>query len=167
MTTFDRLDAELLGLLERDGRLGIAHLAVELGVSRNTIQARIRRLEEAGVLDGFRPEIDLTEIGLPVQAFISLEVDQRKLDSIVEDLRAMPEVLEARTQAGREDLVVLVASSSLSDIQRISIDIVNIDGVKHTDSRLIVNTVIPYRVWPLLDRHTSERGWGRSTPPPR
>lgn len=167
MTTFDRLDAELLGLLERDGRLGIAQIAIELGVSRNTIQARIRRLEDAGVLRGFRPEIDLAAIGLPVQGFISLEIDQRKLDDIVERLIAVPEVLEARTQAGRADLVVLVASSSLSDIQRIAIDLVNIDGVRHTDSTLIVNTVIPYRVRPLLDRNTASMGWGRSTPPPR
>lgn len=167
MTTFDRLDAEIIGALEKDGRVGVAQLASDLGVSRNTIQARMRRLEESGVLRGFRPELDLASIGLPVQAQISLEIDQRRMDEIIERLAEVPEILEARTQAGREDIVVLVASSSVSDIQRISLDLVTITGVRHTDTTLIINTVVPYRVWPLLDRHTAAKGWGRSTPPPR
>jgi DNA-binding Lrp family transcriptional regulator len=167
MTTFDRLDAEILGRLDADGRLGVAQLAADLGVSRNTIQARMRRLEESEVLRGFRPELDLAAIGLTVQGYISLEIDQRKLDEIVEQLQELPEVLEAHTQAGRQDIVVRVASSSVSALQQISVDLVNIDGVRHTDTTLIINTVVPYRVWPVLDRHTSAKGWGRSTPPPR
>lgn len=166
MTTFDRLDAEIIGRLEHNGRIGIAQLATDLGVSRNTIQARMRRLEESGVLRGARPELDLAAIGLPVRANISLEVDQRKLNDIIEKLKAVPEILEAHTQTGREDIVVLVAANSVSDIQRIAIDLVNIAGVRHTDTTLIVNTVVPYRVWPLLDQLTSTKGWGRSTPPP-
>lgn len=165
MTTFDRLDAEIIGRLETSGRMGVAQLASDLGVSRNTIQARMRRLEESGVLLGFRPELDLSAIGLPVQAYISLEIDQRMLAEVIEGLEAVPEVLEARTQAGREDIVVRVASSSVSDIQRISIDLVNITGVRHTDTTMVINTVVSYRVWPLLDRHTSAKGWGRSAPP--
>lgn len=167
MTTFDRLDAEIIGRLEEDGRMGIAQLATDLGVSRNTIQARIRRLEESGVLLGFRPVLDLSVLGLPVQAYISLEVDQRKITEIITSLESVPEVLEARTQAGREDLVVLVACGSVSDIQRIAIDLVNIAGVRHTDTTPIIKTVVPYRVGPLLDHQTSAKGWGRSTPPPR
>lgn len=167
MTTFDRLDAEIIGLLDSNGRMGIAQLAADLGISRNTIQARMRRLEESSVLRGFRPELDLPAIGLPVQAYISLETDQRMLPQIIKGLEAVPEVLEARTQAGREDIVALVASSSVADLQRISIELVNIAGVRHTDTTLIINTVVPYRVWPLLDRHSSAHGWGRSTPPPR
>lgn len=166
MTSIDRLDAELLSRLDKDGRLGVAQLASMLGVSRNTVQARLRRLEESGTLRGFRPVLDLTAIGLAVQAHISLEIDQRLLDSVIVELTTVPEVLEARTQTGREDLVLLVAARTVSDIQRIAIDLVNISGVRHTDTTLVVNTVIPYRVGPLLDRHTSDQGWGRSTPLP-
>ncbi len=167
MTTFDRLDAEIIGRLEHNARIGIAQLASDLGVSRNTIQARMTRLEESGALRGVRPDLDLAAVGLPVQAYIKLEIDQRRLSEIIENLDAVPEILEARTQAGREDIVALVASTSVSDLQRIAIDLVNIAGVRHTDTTLIINTVIPYRVWPLLDRHTSAKGWGRSTPPAR
>jgi DNA-binding Lrp family transcriptional regulator len=169
MTSFDRLDAEIIGRLEHNARIGVAQLASDLGVSRNTIQARMTRLEESGALRGLRPDVDLAAIGLPVQAYINLEVDQRRLNEIIEGLEAVPEILEAHTQAGREDISVLVASSSVSDLQRIAIDLVNISGVRHTYTNLIIKAVVPYRVWPLLDRHTSAKGWGRSTPlpPPR
>jgi DNA-binding Lrp family transcriptional regulator len=57
LTTIDKLDARILGALTVDARAGIAELSTELGVSRNTVQQRIVRLEETGVLIGFRPVI--------------------------------------------------------------------------------------------------------------
>lgn len=167
MPSVDRLDAEILARLERDGRAGIVQLAHELGVSRNTVQARIRRLEESGALRGFRAELDLAALGFPVQANIGLEIDQRRLGRIIDELSSIPEVLEARTLAGREDVVVHVACRSVSDIQRITIELVNIEGVRHTNTTLIVNMVVPFRVGPLLASSTTDGGWGRSTPPPR
>jgi DNA-binding Lrp family transcriptional regulator len=68
MTTIDRLDAEILAKMTRAARVGIAELATSLGVSRNTIQARIHRLEEAQILVGFRPIVNLAAIGMPVGA---------------------------------------------------------------------------------------------------
>ena len=120
MISIDRLDAEILGQLDTNARKGVAELAADLGVSRNTVQLRMKKLEEAGVLLGFRPEVDLAAMGITVQAFVSLELDQRRLLEVVEGLARIPEVLEVRTQAGREDLVVHVASTSLQDIQRIA-----------------------------------------------
>src|SRR5688500_7729426 len=66
--TIERLDVEILSKLTQNARASIAELAIELGVSRNTVQLRIRRLEEAGILMGFRPIINLSAIGMPVQA---------------------------------------------------------------------------------------------------
>src|SRR6478736_1386609 len=150
MTTIDRLDAEILAKMTRDARVGIAELATSLGVSRNTIQARLHRLEEAQILVGFRPIVNLAAIGMPVQALVSLDIDQRRMMSIIEGLEALPQVLEVRIQAGREDLAVAV----------------EIEGVRKTTSSFAVATPIPYRVQPLLDHLTRSRGWGRSTPAP-
>jgi DNA-binding Lrp family transcriptional regulator len=166
MSTIDRLDAEILRLLTADARANIADLAGELGVSRATVQTRIRRLEETGVLLGFRPVIDLTAVGMPVQATISLELDQRVMPRVVEGLRRLPEVLEVEIQAGREDLVVHVAIASLEALQLLTAAIVEIDGVRKTTSTFSVATPVPYRVQPLLDHVTARTGWGRSTPAP-
>ena len=166
MTTIDRLDVQILGQLTANARAGIAELASELGVSRNTIQLRIRRLEEAEILTGFRPIINLSAIGMPVEALVSLELDQRRMANVVDGLRKLPEVLEVKLQAGREDLLVHVAISSLEALQILTASIVDIEGVRKTTSTFSVGAPIPFRMQPLLDRITEDTGWGRSTPKP-
>lgn len=167
MSSIDRLDVEIIGKLTIDARSSIADLAAELGVSRATIQTRIQRLEETGVLEGFRPIINLSAVGLPVQALVSLEIDQRKMPDVVAGLRKLPEVLELNIQVGREDLLVHVAISSLEALQDLTASIVVIDGVRKTTSTFSVSTPIPYRIQPLLEAITQDAGWGRSTPAPQ
>lgn len=166
MPTIDRLDVQILGKLTANARVGIAELASELGVSRNTIQLRIRRLEEAEILMGFRPIINLSAVSMPVEALISIELDQRRMVGVIDGLGRLPEVLEVKVQAGREDLLVYVAIASLEALQILTAAIVDIDGVRKTTSSFSVGTPIPYRLQPLLDRITKDKGWGRSTPLP-
>ncbi|MGO2519084.1 MAG: Lrp/AsnC family transcriptional regulator, partial [Microbacterium sp.] len=63
MSTIDRLDAEIISKLADNARIGIAELAAELGVSRTTIQLRLKRLEDDGILLGFQPILNLSKIG--------------------------------------------------------------------------------------------------------
>ncbi|WP_141003206.1 Lrp/AsnC family transcriptional regulator [Nocardioides humi] len=167
MATIDRLDVEILALLTDDARAGIAEIAQELGVSRQTVQLRLRRLEDDRILVGFQPIVDLSVAGAPVQALVSLEIDQRVMASIVDGLRELPEVLEVRIQAGREDLLVHVALASLEELQRLTAAIVEVDGVRKTTSTFTVATPVPHRILPLLRELTKDAGWGRSTPAPR
>jgi DNA-binding Lrp family transcriptional regulator len=164
LTIIDKLDVRILGALTANARAGIAELSAQLGVSRNTVQTRISRLEETGVLIGFRPIINFSNIGMPVQALISIELDQRLLPEITKGLEKIPEVLEVKIQAGREDLLVHVAISSLEAMQALTSTIVDIDGVRKTTSTFSVATPIPFRVQPLLEHVTSAAGWGRATP---
>jgi DNA-binding Lrp family transcriptional regulator len=164
MASIDRLDVEILGRLATTCRPGIAEIAGSLGVSRVTVQHRLRHLEERGVLRGYQPMIDLGAIGLAVHALVSLEIDQRVMGRIVEGLAALPEVLEVRIQAGREDLLVRVAIESLEALQTLTAAVVAIDGVRKTTSTFTVSTPVPYRVQPALELATVDAGWGRSTP---
>jgi DNA-binding Lrp family transcriptional regulator len=162
--TIDRLDVEILARLTANARMGVAKLASALGVSRTTVQLRMRRLETDGILLGFQPVIDLARIGLGVRATVTLEIDQRVMGAIVEGLRALPEVLEVRIQAGREDLLAQVAIGSLEELQRLTASIVAIEGVRKTTSTFTVATPVPHRVQPLLEELTRAAGWGRSSP---
>lgn len=164
LLTIDRLDSEILGRLTTNARMGVAELSSRLGVARNTVQARLRRLEERGVITGFVPRIDLEAAGIPVQAFVGLELDQRRLGHVIDALTGFPEVLEINTQAGREDLLVRVASPSHAELQQAVLAMIEIDGVRHTTTTLIVSTPLARRTQPLLDHVTRESGFGRSTP---
>jgi DNA-binding Lrp family transcriptional regulator len=164
MLSIDRLDVELLELLATDARAGVVDLASRLGISRNTVQARLRRLEEGGLLTGYRPELKLAQAGISMEAFVGLEVQQGRLAAIVEDLKAMPQVLEIQVTTGREDLLVRVATETQADLQQLVEAIVGIAGVVHSTTTLALTTPLPYRAVPLLKHVTRDAGWGRSTP---
>ncbi|RYH71198.1 MAG: Lrp/AsnC family transcriptional regulator [Alcaligenaceae bacterium] len=164
MLSIDRLDAALLRMLAQDARRGVVELSVTLGVSRNTVQSRLRRLEEAGVLAAYRAEIDLAQAGAPVQAFLALEIQQEMLGDIIDHLTANPQVLEAHATTGREDLLVRVAAPSQAGLQDQIQQIVAIRGVVHSTTTLALTTPLPYRAMPFIEYITRETGWGRSTP---
>lgn len=166
MLNIDRLDARLLEALSRDARVGIGELASALGVARNTVQARLRRLTDAAVLRGFQPDIDLAEVGVAVQAFVALEVRQSELSAIARSMADIPEVLEVHATTGREDLLVRVATVSQADLQHLVEQIVSLPGVRHSSTTLALTTPLPYRITPLLRALTERSGWGRATPAP-
>ncbi|MGB3480625.1 MAG: Lrp/AsnC family transcriptional regulator [Mycobacterium sp.] len=166
MLNIDRLDARLLTALSRDARVGVGELASTLGVARNTVQARLRRLTEAKVLRGYRPEIDLAEVGISVQAFVALEIRQSELQAIVASMADIPEVLEVHATTGREDLLARVATGTQAELQRLVEQIVSLPGVRHSSTTLALTTPLPYRINPLLEALTRRSGWGRATPAP-
>ncbi|MFC9789392.1 Lrp/AsnC family transcriptional regulator [Rhodococcus sp. NPDC127528] len=162
MISIDRLDAALLGLLTEDPRAQIMDLASRLGVARNTVQSRMRRLEENGVVVGYRPEVDLSSLGLPVQAFVGAELEQGRIKDVIEDLRAVPEVLEVHTTTGREDLLIRIAAPSHEELLHVLESILGLEGVGHTTTTLALTTPVKYRTQPLVDHITREAGHGRS-----
>ena len=159
----DRLDSELISLLEEDARQGIGDLAERLGVSRNTVQARLRRLSESGLLRSYAPRLDLAEAGISVEAFAALALDQGRLDDIVQQLTQIPEVMEIHATTGREDLLVRIGAVSHADLQELIQRIVGLPGVGHSNTTLALTNPLPYRIAPLLNKATQHAGWGRST----
>ena len=166
MFSLDRLDVALIGALSRDARTGVVDLATSLGVARNTVQARLRRLEEGGVLRGFRPDLDLEGAGVSVEAFMALEINQGELQTVVAELGRVPEVLEIHATTGREDLLVRVATVSHPSLQVLVERVVGIRGVFHCSTTLALTTPLAYRVQPLIEKLSEDATWGRATPAP-
>ena len=163
MLSIDRLDGELIALLEQDARQTIGELAEKLGVSRNTVQSRLRRLSDTGMLRGFSPRLDLVEVGINVEAFAALALDQGKLDDVIDLLAEIPEVIEVHATSGREDLLVRIGAVSHADLQELIQHIVALPGVGHSNTTPTLTTPLAYRVGPLITKATSGAGWGRST----
>src|SRR3954469_2610837 len=98
----DKLDAQLIKLLNEQPRVGLLEIARQLGVARGTVSARPDKLLKRGPLPGSGPEIDPHELGFRILAFVWLEIYQGRLDEAVEQLRGGPEVLGAvATRGGR------------------------------------------------------------------
>ncbi|WP_053207914.1 Lrp/AsnC family transcriptional regulator [Jiangella muralis] len=160
MPTHDRLDAtdaRLVAALTESPRATVLALADRLGLSRNTVQARLARLEGAGVLDSFERRVVPRTLGYPLTAFVTTQVTQRFLDEVGAALADIPEVLQVHGISGPTDLLVHIVATDDTDLYRIAGQILAIPGVERTNTALVMRELVPYRITPLLARLTSVR----------
>src|SRR5947208_8026328 len=102
----DQLDARLIALLAEEPRTGVLECSRRLGVARGTVQARLDRMQERGVIRGFGPEVDPAALGYQVTAFVTLEIRQAGgHDPVAARLSAIPEVIEVHTITGGGDML--------------------------------------------------------------
>ena len=136
----DPLDDRLITLLRHDGRRSISDLALELGVSRATVRARIDRLERSGVIIGYTVILRADTVAAPVRGLMLIEVEGHAADRVVRALSAFPEVVEIHTTNGRWDLIVELASPTLADLDGILRRIRLIPGITGSETNLLLNT---------------------------
>ena len=152
MRALDGTDTRLLSALTQDPRQTVVALAQKLGLSRNTVQARMAQLEKKHAFLSFERRINPVSLGYPLMAFISVHVQQQKLGSLAEDLASVPEILEGYGLTGSADLLLRVVALDAEDLFRINGKILACDGVERTDTALAMGELIPFRIRPLLDR---------------
>lgn len=156
MATLDGTDKQLLQALSAEPRSTFVALAERLGVSRNTVQARMTRLEHSGAFLPFERCISPAALGYPLTAFIEVNLQQRQIAAIVAQLARIPQVLEAHGMSGQADLLVRVVCADAEDLFRIDATILAIDGVERTATSLSMSELIPYRMLPLLESLAAE-----------
>ena len=157
----DRLDAALIELLSAEPRVGVLEASRRLCVARGTVQARLERLRDRGVITGYGPEVDPAALGFEVTAFVTLEIRQAGgHDPVAERLAAIPEVLEVHTITGAGDMLCRVVARSNADLQRVLDAIVSAEGAVRSATLISLATQVPYRVLHLV-RATSyvEPSW--------
>lgn len=151
MSSLDHVDLELLSALADDPRATVVALADKLGLSRNTVQARMARLERGGVFLSFERAIASTALGFPLEAFINVQLRQVEIPRITLELAAIPEVVQAHGLSGSVDLLVRVACRDARHLFDTDARVLAIEGVERTETHLVMREVIPYRLHPLLD----------------
>ena len=147
----------MLNALTADHRATVVALADRLGLSRNTVQARMARLDRAGVFLSYERSLSAEALGFAIEAYISVTVRQRELPRIREELARVPEVLQAHGLSGTIDLLVRVACRDTQHLFDTDARILSIDGVERTETSLVMGEVIPYRMTPLMATARAER----------
>ncbi len=147
----DDLDARLISLLAAEPRVGVLECARRLRVARGTVQARMDKLVNRGVITGYGPDISPAAIGFTVTAFVTLEIRQGSgHDPVAEHLAGIPEVLEAYTITGAADMLCRIVARSNADLQRVIDQIVSSDGISRASTIIALAEQIPYRTLPLV-----------------
>ncbi|MYS24389.1 transcriptional regulator, AsnC family [Streptomyces sp. DvalAA-14] len=147
----DALDASILRLLVERPRTSVREYARILGVARGTLQARLDRLERAGVMTPAGPRISPAGLGHPVLAFVRIEVTQGCLDKVGHELSAVPEIIEAFSITGSGDLLTRVVARDNPHLEDIIQRLVQLPGVVRTRTEIALRERVAHRVLPLVE----------------
>ncbi|MFG1608669.1 Lrp/AsnC family transcriptional regulator [Actinoplanes sp. NPDC049265] len=118
--TVDRTDWALLGALQEDGRASFADLARVVSMSPSAVAERVRRLEEAGVIAGYRAVIAPEQVGLGVMAFVRLRYPTGNYRPFHALLDSTPEIVEAHHVTGEDCFVLKVLARSMRHLEEVA-----------------------------------------------
>jgi DNA-binding Lrp family transcriptional regulator len=142
MQTAQMNDQELIGMLAEVTRPNVLELSRRLGQARNTVQARIDRLQASGVVRGYAPVVDLVALGFGVLAFTTLEIAQGQERRVLDGLSAIPEVLETHKITGPGDLLCRVVARSNEHLHDVLELVLQLEGIVRTTTALALTSPI-------------------------
>lgn len=149
----DQIDRRILSALQSDARRKNADLAKHLGLSPSSTLERVRRLEERGLFKGFRAVIDPQQLGLTVQALVSVSLSRhstRTIKPFEEAVSTIPYVLACYHVTGRFDYFLHVIAKNLKHLGSIVKDhIARIKGVGKTETFLVFSEIKSNQGLPL------------------
>lgn len=146
----DDTDRRILAVLDEDPRMSVLLLAQKTKLARGTVQSRLERYRELGLLRLSSTRIPPSALGCGLAATVSVELDQHLLEDAVTALRQIPEVLECFAPAGGTDLLCRVVARNPDDLYRVSEEIRLCPGILRTSTSVFLREVVGYRVRPLL-----------------
>jgi Lrp/AsnC family transcriptional regulator, leucine-responsive regulatory protein len=138
----DKTGWALLNLLQQNARMSFADLGREVGLTASGVADRVRRMEDAGIITRYRAEIDLTKIGLPINAIMRVTVNGPST-RFVEMLRDVVEVRECHRVTGSDCLILKLSLASTSHLEAL-IDSFEPYG-HHITTMLVLSTPVPDR----------------------
>src|SRR2546427_1760005 len=142
----DPVNIRVLEELQRDPRLTMSELGRRIGMSSPAVTERVRRLEEAGVIRGYRLDLNPVALGLPIAAYIRIRPNPGQLPRIAELARQIPEVVECHRVTGEDCFILKVHIPAIDQLDRL------LDGFLlygSTTTSIIQSSPVPLRPPPL------------------
>lgn len=115
----DAKDRKIIALLEKDARLGYGDVGKQVGLAGSSVHDRVRKLEKAGVIKGYRAEIDLEAAGLPITAIVSLALRPSSPTDIPTKVAEFPQVESCYSVAGDNSYALMVRAASTRDLEEL------------------------------------------------
>jgi Lrp/AsnC family leucine-responsive transcriptional regulator len=142
----DGRNVTLLRLLRDDPRIGISELARQIGMSAPAVRERVQRLEEAGIIRGYRLDISPQALGYALAAFVRIRPMPGKLAQIAELARRMPQVAECHRVTGEDCFILKIYLEELGKLDAILDQFL---AYGQTTTSLVQSTIVEPRTLPL------------------
>jgi Lrp/AsnC family leucine-responsive transcriptional regulator len=141
----DDRDKSILSALQENARATLADVAARVGLSASSVYERVRKLEQAGVIKGYRAEIDPESLGLFVTALVSvMPLDPKQPDDLPDRVLEFAEVEDCHSVAGDENYILKVRTRTTSDLEDLLRRLREKAGV-HTRTTVVLSTPFEHR----------------------
>ncbi|KAJ56149.1 AsnC family transcriptional regulator [Actibacterium mucosum KCTC 23349] len=149
----DALDQKILTTLQADGRIAITDLADRVGLSPTPCARRVARLEAEGIITGYTARVDAARLGLPLTAFVFVELDRTAADTLAAFEAAVARfdaVMECHLMTGTRDILLRVTAADLADFDRfIETQLMRTPGIRAMRSSFTLRTMVQRDTLPV------------------
>ncbi len=137
----DAIDLAILNLLQDNCKLPLAKVGEQVGLSAPSVIERIKKLEDHGVITGYRAVINARRVGKDVTAFIGVSVGHpRRIADFEQEVAKLPEVLECHHVTGQHTFLLKVKTENTSTLENLIRAIRSIEGVERTETMVVLST---------------------------
>lgn len=140
--SLDATDWAILGELQRDGRVPLTELGRRVNLSASAATERVKRLEAAGVIAGYRAEVDLAKVGYPVLAVVRLKYAGSRHEPLHRLLGERVEILECLRTTGEDCYSLKVAATSMVHLEELVNELARFGS---TTTNIVYSQTLPYR----------------------
>jgi len=151
--TLDKIDLQIIHLLQKDAKMKIKEIAAALGMTNTPIFDRIKKLEQAHVITGYSARIDKEKVGLHLVAFCSITLDKHNQNNIKQfeaEIKKLEEVVECYHIAGMVDYLLKVVAKDMIEYQAfIATKLAALDNIGRVQSSFVMTAVKEDRVLPF------------------
>ncbi|MEO7640081.1 MAG: Lrp/AsnC family transcriptional regulator [Ramlibacter sp.] len=141
----DKIDRKILQILQVNARASLQEIGLQAGLSASPCWERIRKMEQAGVIEGFTVRLNAQALGLNDTVMVQVTLDSHSdntLEKFGETLAAIPEVVEAYLLSGEYDYLLRVAVKDTRDYERLLREkLYKIKGIRHSKSSFVLRTL--------------------------
>lgn len=135
----DDIDRKILRLLQENGRISFAEIGRQVGLSLPAAAERVRRLEDAGIIEGYQAILNPKKLGHPTTVFVQLTIPNHRYQPIIKLMREMPEILEAHHVAGELSFILKLQLSAIEALETI---LLKLNQHGETNSIIVLSTAI-------------------------
>ncbi|CAL9339092.1 HTH-type transcriptional regulator LrpC [Actinosynnema sp. ALI-1.44] len=140
--TLDPTDWAILAELQTDGRIALTELGRRVNLSPSATTERVKRLEAAGVITGYRATVDLDKVGYPVLAVVRLKYPGNRHEPLHRLLAERTEVLECLRTTGEDCYTLKIAATSMPHLERV---VNELTAFGSTTTNIVYRQTLPYR----------------------
>jgi DNA-binding Lrp family transcriptional regulator len=151
MVDIDETDRRLVDALLADGRASANELAAEVGIATATATKRVQTLEDAGIIDGYRPRIDYGALGFAVTAVFNLDVAGDGIEAVVADLADAGDMVGVYEVTGSQDVVAIGKFTDTASLNARIKELLVDDDVESIATNIALEVVAENEPLPLAE----------------